>query len=156
PARARADRALPALHGARRPGGHRPAPVRGARLADAGARRRGPAPRRPARAASLALVEAAEAEPRPGRLDRAARPLRAAARLRGAADQARVAGPGALPAGADGLWRPALPDPEVPDDVRRRRGAEGRPGAPEQTHRGRSVHVQDPGRPADHALRPLP
>ena len=150
----RADRALPALHGARRAGRHRPAAVRGDRLADAGARRRGPPARRAARAAPVALVAPAQAQPRPDALGRAAGRLRAAARLLGAADQARVARPRALLAGADGRRRQALPDRQVPDDVRGRRGAEGRARAPEQAHRGRADDVQDPGRPADHAVRP--
>ena len=47
------------------------------------------------------------------------------------ADQARLARPGVLPAGADGRGRPAVPDLEVPDDGRRRRRAEARDRAPE-------------------------
>ena len=105
PAGSRADRALPALHGAGRAGRHRPAALRGDRLANAGARRRRPAARRAARTAPVALVAAAEAQPRPRALGRAAGRLRAAARLRGAADQARVAWAGALLAGADGRRR---------------------------------------------------
>ena len=70
-----------------------------------------------------------------------------------AVHQARLARAGLLPAGADGRGRPGLPRLQVPDDGRRRRGAEGRGRAPEHAPERRPADVQGAERPARHARR---
>ena len=59
------------------------------------------------------------------------------------------AGPGPVPAAADGPGRPEVLVPEVPDDGRRRRGPAARAGGAQRVGRRRAV--QDPPRPPGHA-----
>ena len=85
--------------------------------------------------------------------DRAAR-ARAAARGDRGRDQARQHGAGALPPAAPRPPRLDVPHRQVPDDVRRGRGAPRRGPAHE---RGRRAALQDQGRgPARHAGRRVP
>ena len=67
--------------------------------------------------------------------------------------QARLAGPGAVPAAALRPARPAVHLPEVPLDAGRRRGAQE---AARALQRDGRAGVQDDQRPAGHAARPLP
>ena len=59
------------------------------------------------------------------------------------ADQARLARPCLLPADTGRPRRPGIPDPEVPDDGRRRRRAQARDRSPQQASGRRRAHVQD-------------
>ncbi len=68
-------------------------------------------------------------------------------------DQDDEPGPGVLRAGTLRPEPPALPDVQVPDDAHRRRGAAG---VARVAQRGGRPGLQDQGRPADHADRPLP
>ena len=93
----------------------------------ADAHRRGAAAPRPRAAAPLPLVAAAQADARPRRWrSRHSSCSRRFSRSIAMAIKLDSRGPGLLPAGADGARMATFRICEVPDDGRRRRGAEGR------------------------------
>ena len=106
--------------------------------------RRGPAADRAAPAAALELIPPRQARDGPRRSPSSAScfwPLSSrSSRLR----SSWTRGPGLLPTGPRRSRRPGVRDPQVPDDGRRRRGAEARARHLNKHDRGRPAHVQDP------------
>src|SRR5581483_9014838 len=136
--------------GLRRAGRHRPAPLRARRARHRNSHGRGDPDAGPAARAALALLEAPEADDGRRARARRARRLRAAHAADRARDQARLARPRVLPAGAHGRPQRGVPHRQVPLDDGRRRRAQGRGRPSEQAPRGgrRPADVQDRRRPA--------
>ena len=145
--------------GPRRPDRHRPALLRARRPERDSPRGRGPPAGRPAAASPLALV----APPQAGDGRRARRWRRSSAWRRSSSSSRSLIkldsrGPVFFRQVRMGHGERHVPHLQVPDDGRRRRGAEGRARAPEQAPaaRRRRAMFKVAGRPAGHARRPVP
>ena len=129
----RAPRCDPIAADARRPGGHRPAAVRGDRLRVRDSRRRGSAAPRPSLQRCLTRRPCRQALPRRGGRDACDRADRAALSADRTSDQARLARPGLLQAEAARNGDARVLDAQVPHDENR-----DRRGNPPRNTSGRS------------------